>query len=973
MALSDKATSVPRLHLFGTLFVVVATTLALGSLFSWQQVSDHRTSLSRLEAVLNANIEDRLSAEMRSATNVLEFSRSRTEAVLRQQLVEKVDFALQLAESIHTRESARLPADEVRRQIVEALRPLRFFDGRGYFFIDDMEGRFILLPTAPQYEGQLAPDNRDDTGHPIMQGLIEAARKPQGQGFSRYRWYRPDTPAVMADKLAYVRHFAPYDWLIGAGDYTYEWEDILQNEALERLRTIRFGRSGYVAVLDAHGRALLFPANRDEEGKDMDAFEDVRRTALRAIRDKAREGGGFVRYDWPDPDHGNALAEKLALVSTWEPWGWTLVVTLFQDETRAALNAELARHEAGNTQRLVNLGYALAAALLVAFVASLLFSRWSRNLFRTYHDENQAQREALARQAEALRDSENKLNVILDTVEAHIYIKDTSYRYQYANHQVCALFGCSSEEIVGKDDHAFFDAATVQQIHDNDRKVLERGERVAVEEINQSRDGGPPRAFLSVKIPLRRDNGEIVALCGVSTDITQRKAMEDEIRLLAFYDPLTHLPNRRLLGDRLQQALVSSARNEEFCALLFIDLDNFKTLNDTLGHDKGDILLQQVAARLVTCVREGDTVARLGGDEFVIMLSGLGEEGAEAARRAKAVGEKVLVRLGQPFEVPGRTHFSTGSVGITVFEGREHSVDDLLKQADLAMYQAKASGRNTLRFFDPQMQAALNTRAALEADLRRGLAEGQFVLFYQVQIGRNGHPLGAEALLRWMHPERGLQGPNSFIPVAEETGLIVAIGHWVLSAACQQLQRWQQDPQTAHLSIAVNVSARQFRQPDFVAHVLTAIDSHGIEARHLKLELTESLLLDDVDDTIAKMAALKRRGVSFSLDDFGTGYSSLSYLKSLPIEQLKIDQSFVRDLLSDPNDAAIARAIITLADSLGLTVIAEGVETEAQRDFLAAQGCHAYQGYLFGRPVAVDQLCLVPKILSPASPSPGMM
>ena len=973
MALSDKATSVPRMHLFGTLFVVVATTLALGSLFSWQQVSDHRTSLSRLEAVLNANVEERLRAEMQSATNALEFSRSRTDAVLRQQLVEKVDLALQLAESIHARESARLPAAEVKRQIVEALRPLRFFDGRGYYFVDDMQGRFILLPTAPQYEGQLAPDNRDDTGHPIMQGLIEAARKPQGQGFSRYRWYRPDAPDTMADKLAYVRHFAPYDWLIGTGDYTYEWEDILQLEALERLRTIRFGRSGYVAVLDAEGRALLFPANREEEGKALESFEEARRAALHAIRSKAREGGGFVRYDWPDPDKNGAMAEKLALVSTWEPWGWTLVVTLFQDETTAALNAELARHEAGNTQRLVNLGYALAGALLVAFVASLLFSRWSRNLFRTYHDENQAQREALARQAEALRDSENKLNVILDTVEAHIYIKDTSFRYQYANHQVCALFGCTFKDIVGKDDHAFFDAATVEQIRDNDRKVLEGGERVAVEEVNRSRDGGPPRAFLSVKIPLRRENGEIVALCGVSTDITQRKAMEDEIRQLAFYDPLTHLPNRRLLGDRLQQALVASARSGEYCALLFIDLDNFKTLNDTLGHDKGDILLQQVAARLITCVREGDTVARLGGDEFVIMLSGLGEESAEAARRAKAVGEKVLAHLGQPFQVPGRTHFSTGSVGITVFEGRAHSADDLLKQADLAMYQAKASGRNTLRFFDPQMQAALNTRAALEADLRRGLAEEQFVLFYQVQIGRNGQPLGVEALLRWMHPEQGLQGPNSFIPVAEETGLIIAIGNWVLSAACRQLSLWQQDPLTAGLSIAVNVSARQFRQPEFVAHVLSAIDSHAIDGQHLKLELTESLLLDDVNDTIAKMTALKRRGVSFSLDDFGTGYSSLSYLKSLPIEQLKIDQSFVRDLLSDPNDAAIARAIITLADSLGLTVIAEGVETEAQRDFLAAQGCHAYQGYLFGRPVAVDQLCLVPKILSPASPSPGMM
>lgn len=973
MALTDKARTVPRVHLFGTLFIVAALTIALASFFSWQQFAEHRASLDRMERVQVDQLESRLESEMNSALQHLQFSRSRTEEVLEKNITDKVDFAIQIAESIHTRESPLRPPEEVKHLIVEALRPLRFFDGRGYFFIDDMAGRFILLPTAPELEGQLAPNNRDDTGHPIMQGLIEAARKPRGEGFSRYRWYRPDDPHNMADKLAYVRYFEPYDWLIGTGDYIYEWESIQQREAIERLRAIRFGRSGYVAVLDRGGQALLFPADPGVEGRAFSTLDGPRLEALRAIYRKARDGGGFIRYDWPPPGQPDTLQSKLARVEMAEPWGWVLIVTVFEDDVKAAIDAEMALYEAGTTRRLLNLALTLVAAMLAALAAAVLFSRWSSRLFNAYHLENQAQREALRQQAVELRESERKLNVILDSVEAHIYIKGPDYRYQYANHQTCELFGMPPDAVIGQDDSAFFDAATTLTIRANDRKVLERGERVSVEEINTDTSGQVTRAFLSVKIPLRRENGEIYALCGISTDITQRKAMEDEIRQLAFYDPLTHLPNRRLLIDRLQQLLATNARASQHGALLFIDLDNFKTLNDTLGHDKGDILLQQVAARLVTCVREGDTVARLGGDEFVIMLRNLGEFAADAAARAKQVAEKVLDRLGAPFMIDKLTHFNTASVGVTVFIGKDHSVEDLLKQADLAMYQAKSAGRNTLRFFDPEMQAALSTRTALEADMRAGVERGQFLLFYQPQVDFNDELLGAEALVRWQHPERGLLGPDTFIPLAEDTGLILTLGSWVLETACVQLEAWHRQAETARLTLAVNVSARQFRQPDFVDQVLATLARTGADPKHLKLELTESLLLADIDDSITKMSALKAQGVSFSLDDFGTGYSSLAYLKRLPIDQLKIDRSFVRDLLTDPNDAAIARAIVTLAGSLGLMVIAEGVETAEQRDCLAVQGCKAYQGYYFGRPAPADQLCLVPKILSPASPSPGMM
>lgn len=973
MALTDKARTVPRVHLFGTLFIVAALTIALASFFSWQQIAEHRTTLERLEQVLVGQLEERLTSEMQSAKQHLQFVRSRTESVLKQHISDKVDLALQIAESIHARAAARSPPDEIGRQIVETLRPIRFFDDRGYFFIDDMAGRFILLPTAPQFEGQLAPDNRDDTGHPIMQGLIDAARKPPGEGYSKYRWYRPDDPLRMADKLAYVRHFAPYDWLIGTGDYTYEWERVQQRDALAGLRSMRFGRSGYVAVLDHDGRTLLFPADPSIEGRLFSELAPPQLDAVREIYEKARSGGGFIHYQWPRADSDGGLANKLARVEVTEPWGWILIVTVFEDDVKGALDHELSRYEAASHRSLVNLGLTVAAAVLAALAAAVLFSRWSGRLFNAYHLENQAQREALRQQAAELRESESKLNVILDSVEAYIYIKGTDYRYQYANRRTCELFGCHPEDVLGRGDAAFFDARSVQALHANDRLVIEAGERVAAEELNTDVYGAATRAYLSIKIPLRRESGEIYALCGISTDITQRKAMEDEIRQLAFYDPLTHLPNRRLLIDRLQQLLATNARASQHGALLFIDLDNFKTLNDTLGHDKGDILLQQVAARLVTCVREGDTVARLGGDEFVIMLRSLGSVAADAAAHTKQVGEKVLERLGQPFLIDSLTHFSTASVGATVFTGREHSVEDLLKQADLAMYQAKSAGRNTLRFFDPEMQAALSARATLEADMRLGVEQNQFVLFYQPQVDQHGTLIGTEALVRWQHPERGLLSPGTFIPLAEDSGLILPLGAWVLETACTQLSIWNRQPDTRHLTLAVNVSARQFRQHDFAEGVLATLARTGAAPGRLKLELTESLLLADVDDSIAKMSILKAQGVSFSLDDFGTGYSSLAYLKSLPIDQLKIDRSFVRDLLTDPNDAAIARAIVTLAGSLGLTVIAEGVETAEQRDCLAQQGCNTYQGYYFGCPMPADQLCLVPKILSPASPRPGMM
>ena len=458
---------------------------------------------------------------------------------------------------------------------------------------------------------------------------------------------------------------------------------------------------------------------------------------------------------------------------------------------------------------------------------------------------------------------------------------------------------------------------------------------------------------------VRDSKGVVTHYVGSHIDITERKAAEEKINNLAFYDPLTQLPNRRLLMDRLQHALAAGARGGSKGALLFLDLDNFKTLNDTLGHEVGDILLQQVAQRLTSCVRGGDTVSRLGGDEFVLVLENLNEHALDAAAHAESISEKIKATLNQPYMLGTHVYKCSSSIGVTLFEGFETSIEELMKQADIAMYQAKKSGRNSVCFYDQKMQDSISARVLLEGELHKAFEQQQFLLHYQVQVDKSSYPLGAEALVRWLHPVRGLIYPDEFVALAEESGLILPLGHLVLATACQQLAVWSAHPELSRLTISVNVSAKQFHLPIFEEEIFALVDHYGIDPAKLKLEITESMLLENVDEIIIKMHKLKFRGINFSLDDFGTGYSSLQYLKKLPLAQIKIDQSFVRDIVTDSNDKAIVRTIIAMAQSLGLEVIAEGVETEEQRFILMGNDCTRYQGYLFGRPVPIEQFELL--------------
>lgn len=577
----------------------------------------------------------------------------------------------------------------------------------------------------------------------------------------------------------------------------------------------------------------------------------------------------------------------------------------------------------------------------------LRFSFWSNMAFLIDGLIVSLSIEALHRYREQLRIAA----IAFETNEA-IMIMDAACNLIRVNRAFESLTDYRAEEVIGKNPRFIFclDRNEEDFYANLWQTVLRAG--TWSEEMWGRRKNGAVYAMKITITAIRNDNGEAAQFFSIFTDISERKKAEEEIYNLAFYDALTGLPNRRLFLDRLHLALSVSARNQQHGAVLFLDMDKFKILNDTLGHDFGDMLLVEISHRLKLCVREVDTVARFGGDEFIVLIENVSEDAEDAAQKIAHIAEKIRIALASPYRLHEHRLYSSPSIGICLYYGTNESANALIKRADMAMYQAKDAGRNKVQFFDPSMQHLMDIRSVLESDLRDAIADQQLQLYYQLQLNHDQQPIGAEALLRWMHPERGMVLPELFIPIAEESSLILEIGHWVLDAACKQIAAWSTNEQTRYLVLAINVSARQFRQRNFVEEVAAVIHKHNIEPSRLKLELTESLALDDIEIVVEKMHALRQiLGVTLSLDDFGTGYSSLSCLKQLPLDQIKIPHSFVCDITTDANAAVIVKTIIDVAKNFGFNVIAEGVETEAQLDYFKNTSDIAYQGYLFSKPV----------------------
>jgi diguanylate cyclase (GGDEF)-like protein/PAS domain S-box-containing protein len=745
--------------------------------------------------------------------------------------------------------------------------------------------------------------------------------------------------------------------------YAPEWRDAMR-QRLERCATLgeafdeeiqvvlpesglKWVRTVGDAVRDRQGHVIRIQGAVQDISTQKQAQEETMRLAMRLTTTLASITEAFVTLDRQCCfTYLNQESERLLQRTTgdllglevWHGLGEALAVQLRGKLTNAL-----------KTNRRVELETQFPTLGKWLEMRAYPFAEGLAVYFRDVTDRRRAQEQLMLLEA-----SVAQLNDIVVIVETGANTDDEA-RIVFANKAFEAQTGYGREEVMGQTPHLLLELEPAMVKLREMSWALERDHKARTEMAVRRKNQTMFWVELEV-VAVRLNEEQVTHWVAVGRDITQRKNAEDMIRHLALYDPLTDLPNRQLLMERLQKALFQSARSGQHGALMFIDLDNFKILNDTLGHHVGDQLLKLVAIRLTSSVRKTDTVARLGGDEFVVMVDDLSTDATAAMHKSRALADKVLSTLREPFQIAGHQHYATPSIGVAAFQGQQSDVVELLKQADIAMYQAKSLGRNNVCFFDPELQARMGANAAISADLRVGLAEQQFAVHYQPQVDRQGVVTGVEALVRWQHPVRGMVLPGDFIPVAEDTGMILPLGQWVLETVCRQLAAWAEWPRTAHLSVAVNVSVQQFRHPNFVDMVVDAIERAGIEPSRLKLELTESLLADRMEITIQKMGLLKSLGVTLALDDFGVGYSSLSMLKRLPLDQLKIDKGFVDDVLTDPNDAAISRAIIALAQSLGLQVVAEGVETHAQRDFLAYQGCDQFQGYLFAPPLPIETL-----------------
>lgn len=521
------------------------------------------------------------------------------------------------------------------------------------------------------------------------------------------------------------------------------------------------------------------------------------------------------------------------------------------------------------------------------------------------------------------------------------------------NYTVTLIYGKSKQEILNLHVKDFFPQKILDDIEIIQRNIQEELKNCCIVEVLLTTPKGEiPIEFSLQKIEFESDTYIVI----IGLDISERKKAQDEIHQLNFYDPLTGLPNRKLITQNLTQAIENSEKEKEYGGVILIDLDDFKAINDTLGHSIGNELLNEVAYRLQSVLERGCTLSRIGGDEFLILIESISKNLFNTINVMEEYAFRVKSIINQPFLINESEHLFSSSIGIEIFLGKSYNCENILKHVEIAMYESKKSGKNTMRFFDPKMQEAIQDKLSLELDLKNALSKEQFCLYYQPQIDINNQIIGFEALIRWIHPTRGIVPPNVFIPLAEENGLIIPIGEWVIQTACKQLKKFELSEKTENLTISVNVSIKQFQERYFIKSLSTILSKYMVPQDKLLLELTESIFINEAATIIDKMQKIKDLGISFSMDDFGTGYSSLSSLKKLPLHELKIDQSFVRDITSDPNDAIIVKTIIGMANNLGLNVVAEGVETLEQYNFLKKYNCKYFQGYLFGKPAPIEEI-----------------
>lgn len=955
MPVSTTTDKLPRYQtwgMVGSVLLILLTTLIF--LTTRQRFDEEHAKLLHQD-VINKQ-KQYLSEELNAVKNYIDYMHRQADEVLIEAARAEVDQAHSLATTLYHRLQGQMADEQIRAHIRESLRDLRFFDGRGYLFIDDMQGNCVLLPTAPHLEGSSLLDNQDDTGHYIMRGLIAAVDNPDRAGISRYRWYPPGNLDQMKTKIAYVRHFQPYDWIIGAGDYLFQTENDLKQQVLKRISAIRFGRHGYVSVLDTQGNVLFAPNSQAPvlPVHVAQLTDQQERNVVQQVLRVAKQGGGYTEYDWRFPD-GREVARKLSLVLVVPQWNWILVAGVYPEEIEQIYleQAQSLRHSMTND--LWFLIWVLSAIGLVTLLLAWLYGRWLRRLFHNYQYEIETRQQRITENARELQIASK----VFETAREGLLVTDPHTHIVAVNSAFTEMTGYTQAEIKGQRPTMLVSPQHSPEFYRNMWGQLATRDEWSGELWCRAYQNDDLPVYVSISVS-RDEQGKVANYIASFSDVTAQKRAEEQLRYMAEYDALTDLPNRRLLVDRINQAVARAKRNAlQSFALLYIDLDNFKNINDSLGHGVGDLVLQEIAQRLQGAVRGVDTVSRIGGDEFVMLVSGRLEELPVAAAN---LSQRLSSLLAQPIYQQSMELTVTLSIGIAIYPADGDNFEGLLKNADAALYHAKDEGRNNFQFYSLEMNEKASARLKLENALRQAVDKQSFELHYQPQYSIKGHQLvGCEALLRWRH-QGELISPDEFIPLAEQTGLIIPLGEWVLEEACRQAVQWMAMGVSLP-SLAVNVSPAQFRH-DFQQTVMDILKRTGFPAEKLVLEVTESTLMKDVTRTTQLLNQLRLAGIQIAMDDFGTGYSSLGYLKKFPLDKLKIDRAFVDGLPENVDDKAIIGSILDVARHLRLITVAEGVETQQQLAFLADFNCDQAQGYLFSKPLPAEQFALLINQLS---------
>ena len=923
----------PRLMLTAMLALVMVLLVSMGGYYVYRHEQAFQSRAADIEKQAFARLEQSLQEEVSYLTKNLDEHRDTFDARLSARLSHQAGLALDVAERGYHRLRGTVSDAQARQLLADLLRTQGQPEAGIAPFIIAANGRVRLFPLDPAQEGRSLAGAIDDTGQPLVDRLNDAATL--GDGHLRLRW-RPDRgDGTMADIQAQVGRFAPFDWIVGVAIEQMQVQISAREQALAEIARHSSLDGRVILVVNQHGQIL---------SSNAPALPPPLPDWVGDIARAGRRGGQVLKLDMGLPP-ARPIAPHLAYVAGQDEWGWTLAAVAPLDDVDQAIAAERERVEASKRDDFTVTLFAMLTATTLALLLSMMFYRWIDQRFRRYQQDIGARNRALKESARELRLSAQ----VFDASNEAIAIVDHRFRIMSVNPALARISGFHQADIVGRHcaelligEHA--DGEVWRRTASRLRSARHWSGEIEL----QRADGSHYPGWISLGA-ITNDIGRVTHFVVSISDISERKRTEQRLRHMAEYDALTGLPNRILLLDRMGSAIESARRNSTHLAVLFIDLDRFKNINDSLGHAAGDGLLRQVAGRLSAVVRSCDTVSRLGGDEFVVLLTDL-----DSAARAATVAGKILKALATSYEVNGHELSITPSIGITVFPEDGDNRDLLLKNADAAMYHAKENGRNSYQFFTDELNHRAHTRLALENELRRALARQEFSLHFQPQFDLTHRRLvGAEALLRWHHPEHGMVPPEQFIPIAEETGLIIPLGAWILRQACSIAQGWR-DEGLPDLCIAVNISALQVRRGQLDATVIEALGESGLPAGLLELEVTESALMTHQAHVSATLDAIHALGVKLAIDDFGTGYSSLAYLKRFKLDKLKIDRSFIRDLPDDAEDAHLTRAIVGIAHHLGMSAVAEGVETEAQEAFLSTLGCDLAQGYRYARPLPAE-------------------